>query len=50
MATRPDTEADCPVYDQLSGHVDTNLRGLGDFLYFGQFVAAAGANGCLQSQ
>ncbi len=52
QATQPDTQADCPYYDQFSGTTDTkgSLRTNADY---GQFSsaqgpnAAAGANGCV---
>jgi Phosphoesterase family len=52
QATQPDTQADCPFYDQFSGTVDTSgsLRTNPDY---GQVVsaagpnAAAGSNGCV---
>ena len=52
QATQPDTQADCPLYDQFSGSVDTtgSLRTNPDY---GQVAsaagpnAAAGSNGCV---
>jgi hypothetical protein len=52
QATEPDTQADCPLYDQFSGSIDTagSLRSNPDY---GQFVssqgpnAAPGTNGCV---
>jgi hypothetical protein len=52
QATEQDTQADCPLYDQFSGSIDTagSLRSNPDF---GQFVsaqgpnAAPGTNGCV---
>ena len=52
QATEPDTQADCPFYDQFSGSVDTT-GSLWRNPDYGQFAsaqgpnAAAGANGCV---
>ena len=44
QATQPDTQADCPYYDQFSGSVDTSLSSVSDLLNYGQFASAAGPN------
>jgi len=52
QATEPDTQADCPLYDQFSGSVDTT-GSLWTNPNYGQAVsaqgpnAAAGTNGCV---
>ena len=52
QATQPDTQADCPLYDQFSGSVDTS-GSLFTNPDYGQVVsaqganAAAGSNGCV---
>src|SRR5271168_4452705 len=52
QATQPDTQADCPYYDQFSGSVDTSGSLLTNRNY-GQVAsaqgpnAAAGSNGCV---
>jgi len=52
QATQPDTQADCPFYDQFSGTIDT-ARSLWRNPNYGQFVsaqgpnAAPGSNGCV---
>jgi hypothetical protein len=52
QATQPDTQADCPYYDQFAGKVDTS-GSLATNLNYGQLVsaagpnAAAGSNGCV---
>jgi len=52
QATQPDTQADCPSYDQFAGSVDTS-GSLWTNRNYGQFVsaagpnAAAGSNGCV---
>jgi hypothetical protein len=43
QATQPDTQSDCPLYDQMSGSVDTSGSLLSD-LNYGQMVSAAGPN------
>src|SRR5215469_14629078 len=44
QATEPDTQADCPFYDQFSGSIDTS-GSLQSNPNFGQFVSAQGPNG-----
>ena len=52
QATQPDTQADCPYYDQFAGKVDTS-GSLATNPNYGQLVsaagpnAAAGSNGCV---
>ncbi len=43
QATQPDTQADCPYYDNFSGSIDTTGT-LETNPNYGQFVSAAGAN------
>jgi Phosphoesterase family len=52
QATEPDTQADCPFYDQFSGSVDTSgsvwrNRDYGQFVSAQGPNAAAGSNGCV---
>jgi len=43
QATQPDTQSDCPLYDNMTGKVDTSWN-LWTNKDYGQLVSAAGAN------